>query len=837
MKKRAAGSPGRAGVLTAAARHSATVLAVTAAHWRIVLTVLALIVRCAPAAAQAPATAADFTVSDIKIEGLQRVSEGTVYNYLPVNIGDHLTPQRVREAIRALYVTGFFRDVQMRREGNTLIVVVLERPSIESFEITGNKDIKTEDLQKSLRGVGLAAGKTFDRSVLEDVTQYLTDQYFARGKYGVKITSTVEEEAGNRVKIKIDIKEGSRAKIREINIVGDTRFPQKQILETLELKTPNWLSWYKQDDRYSRESLQGDLEKVRNFYMDRGYANFQIESTQVAIAPEKEDIFITINVDEGQVYKVSEIKLAGTFVVPRAELERLLLIHPGDTFNRKLITSSQELMQNRMGRDGYAFAKVDPVPTADNVHHTVSLTFFVDPANRVYVRNISFSGSNRINDEVLRREMRQLEGGWLSNTSLERSKQRIQRLPYVKTVEFETTPVAGTPDLVDVNYKIEEGPASQLSGGIGYSETYKFMLNGSYADSDFLGTGQRIAVNLNGGAFSKVYTVSHTNPYTNIDNVQRTESITFSDVTQFVSSSSQFSSQTLSLGPTWAYPITEFMYIRMGVAFNSSHLLTNSLSSAIQAQQWVQQNGNSFSRLGHDDATNNYYVFYGTDFHTLEAITGWDWDTRNRTLFADRGFRQSVSFSITTPGSNINYFIANYQFVKYVPLYHGFTLSFLEGADYGAPLQNTTAIPPYRQFFGGGPDNVRGFRETFLGPRDQFGNPYGGNFRLTSQNEIIFPMPSKFAQTARVSAFFDMGGVYYQGSKETFYGPDGVTPECWTFHCQGLKRSIGIAVQWLAPLGLFRFSLGLPLNAKSGNGVTTWGDEREVFQFSVGNAF
>src|SRR3984885_15286219 len=282
-----------------------------------------------PLAVPPPAsTATDFNVGDIKVEGLQRVSEGTVYNYLPVNIGDHLTPQRVREAIRALYATGFFRDVQMRREGNTLIVVVLERPSIESFEITGNKDIKTEDLQKSLRGVGLAAGKTFDRSVLEDVTQYLTDQYFARGKYGVRIESKVEEEAGNRVKIKIDIKEGSRAKIREINIVGDTKFKQKDILETLELKTPNWLSWYKQDDRYSRESLQGDLEKVRNYYMDRGYANFQLESTQVAIAPEKEDIFITVNIEEGQVYKVSQIKLAGTFVVPQAGPEPLLVLPP-----------------------------------------------------------------------------------------------------------------------------------------------------------------------------------------------------------------------------------------------------------------------------------------------------------------------------------------------------------------------------------------------------------------------------------------------------------------------------------------------------------------------------
>jgi outer membrane protein insertion porin family len=805
---------------------------------RIALAAGALALQCALALAQTAAAPADFTVGDIRVEGLQRVSEGTVYNYLPVNIGDHLTAARVREAIRALYATGFFRDVQLRRDGSTLIVVVAERPSIESFEITGNKDIKTEDLQKSLRNVGLATGKTFDRSVLEDVTQYLTDQYFARGKYGVKIDSHVEEEAGNRVKIKIEIKEGARAKIRQINIVGNTRFRQKDILETLELKTPNWLSWYKQDDRYSRESLQGDLEKVRNYYMDRGYANFQLASTQVAIAPEKEDIFITVNVEEGQVYKVSQIKLAGTFVVPQAELEQLLLIHPGDTFNRKLITSSQELMQNRMGRDGYAFAKVEPVPTADNSSHTVALTFFVDPGNRVYVRSITFSGENRINDEVLRREMRQLEGGWLSNTSLERSKQRIQRLPYVKNAEFETTPVAGAPDLVDVNYKIEEGPASQLSGGIGYSETYKFMLNGSYADADFLGTGQRIAVNLNGGAFSKVYSIQHTNPYTNIDNLQRTISLTYSNVTQFVSSSSTFSSQTISFGPTWAYPITEYMYFRFGAAFDRSQLLTNTLSSALQAQQWVRQNGHPYTRLAHDDATNNEFVFYGTNFKSVEAVAGWDWDTRNRTLFADRGMRQSVSFSVTAPGSDVKYWIGNYQFIRYLPLWRKFTLSFLEGVDYGAPLGTTTAVPPYRQFYGGGPDNVRGYRESRLGPKDQFGNPYGGNLRITSQNELIFPMPGKYAQTARVSLFFDMGNIYQTGTRIRFYGPDQVSPQSYQFTgFSSLKRSFGVAVQWLAPLGLFRFSFGVPLNSKRGDGLTRWGDETEGFQFSVGNAF
>src|ERR1700742_5065135 len=643
---------------------------------RAVLASVALFTRCAVAISQsAPvqtATEASFTVGDIKVEGLQRVSEGTVYNYLPVNIGDHLTPQRVREAIRALYATNFFRDVQMRRDGKTLVVGVLERPSIESFEITGNKDIKTEDLQKSLRNVGLATGKTFDRSVLEDVTQYLTDQYFSRGKYGVKVETKVDEESGNRVKIKIEIKEGKRAKIRQINLPGDTKFKQKEILETLELKTPNWLSWYKQDDRYLRETLQGDLEKIRNFYMDRGYANFNIESTQVAIAPEKDDIFITVNLQEGDVFKISDIKLAGTFVVPKKELELLVLVRPGDTFNRKLITSTQELIQNRLGRDGYAFAKGEPVPTPDNAAHTVSLTFFIDPGNRVYVRNITFSGTNRINDEVLRREMRQLEGGWMSNTSLERGKQRVQRLPYVKSVEFETTPVTGAPDLVDVNYKIEEGPSAQLGGGIGYSETYKFQLNASYSDANFLRTGQRLAVELNGGAFSKVYSIQHTNPYTTVDNLQRTISLTYRDVTQFVSSSSNFSSKTLSFGPTWAYPLTEFQYLRFGAVLESAQLLTSSIGSALQAQQWVQQNGHPYSRVGHDDSSNNEYVFYGTNFHDVELVAGWDWDTRNRTLFADRGSRFSASVSTTTPGADVEYYIANATFVHYVPLWKNF---------------------------------------------------------------------------------------------------------------------------------------------------------------------
>jgi len=806
----------------------------------VLLAAVALAVHSAIALAQAQVQSSDaeFTVGDIKVEGLQRISEGTVFNYLPVNIGDHLTPQRVREAIRALYATGFFRDVELRREGNTLVVVVLERPSIESFTISGNKDIKTKDLQKSLRNVGLAPGKIFDRSVLEDVTQYLTDQYYSRGKYGVAIDTKVTPDTDNRVKVAIKITEGNRAVIRAINIVGDTRYKQKDILGTFQLKTPNWLSWYKQDDRYARETLQGDLDRLRDYYMDRGYANFQINSTQVQITPEKGDIFIDINITQGEVYKISSVKLAGIFVVPKPELEQLVEIQPGEIFNRKLITATQKLIQDRLGEDGYAFAKVDPVPTPDDRNHTVALTFFIDPGNRVYVRNITFSGETSINDVVLRREMRQLEGGWLSNVALERSKQRIQKLPYVKEVSYSNTPVAGSPDQVDVDYKIKQGPAAQLSGGIGYSATYKLMLNANYADADFLGTGNRFAIDLEGGAYNKVYSIQYTDPYLTMNEVGQTLSATYRDVTQFVSSSSNFSSKNLSIGPTWSYPISEFQYLTFGAAFESSQLLTTSYSSAQQSNEWVQENGHPYTRLVHQDFTNNDYELFGTNFHDVLAVAGWGIDSRNRSLFADRGNRTAITGRITIPGSVVKYYMVDFSFQQYVPIWaHWLTLSFLDRVDYGGALGKTTAIPPYQQFFGGGPDSVRGFREDWLGPRDNFGNPYGGNFQITSQNELILPMPAKWRENARVSLFFDVGNVFYTGDKIHFFGPDLATPE--HYHLNGwndLKRSTGLAVEWLAPLGLFRFSYGLPLNAKHGT-TTTWGDETEGFQFSIGQAF
>jgi outer membrane protein insertion porin family len=812
-------------------------------------------------------TQADFAVTNIRIEGLQRISEGTVYNYLPVNIGDHVTAARVREAVRSLYNTGFFRDVQMRRDGGTLVVLVVERPAIESFEITGNKDLKTEDLQKSLRNVGLAAGKTFDRSVLEEVKGYLTDTYFNRGKYAVSIDEKVEDDSGNRVKIKITIKEGSRAKIRTINIVGNHVYTDKEIGKTFELQTPNWLSWYKQDDRYSSESLTGDQEKLRSFYMDRGYANFQIDSTQVAIAPEKDDIFITLNIDEGGVYKVGEVKLAGTFPVPKAELEQLILVTKGETYSRKLVTATQELIQNRLGQEGYAFAKVDPVPTTDKASGIVALTFFVDPGNRVYVRNITFSGAKRINDEVLRREMRILEGGWLSNVGLDRSKQRLQRLPYITKVDSETTPVPGSSDQVDVDYKIEEGPGASLSGGVGYSETYKFELNGNYTDSNFLGSGQRVAVNLSAGEYNKVYSLSETNPYTNVDNLTRTYNFSYRDSSQFTSSSSDFNTKIVTLGESFGYPLSEYQFLNAGYNLQGVQLVAIEGSSALQSLQWVEHNGHTYKAtatgLAFDSTTASYsegsYQLDGTRFAVAQLLAGWSYDSRNRGIFPDRGTHQTLSFSYTPPITGVSYYKVNYEFVKYVPLFAKWVFAFTGDLGYGGGLGKTETLPPYELFYGGGPDSVRGFQESELGPKDQYGNPYGGNMNVLARSELIVPMPPKIASSARVSLFVDVGNVFSTGKSPQFYAPPGtpsnpeysigdvtqadlsnpavLTPINYGFAFSRLKESVGVSVQWLAPLGLFRFSLAVPLNSQRELDGVTWGDQTERFQFSVGQAF
>ena len=772
---------------------------------------------------------ADFVVKDMRVEGLQRISEGTVFNYLPINIGDTIDAIRVGEAIRALYGQNLFDDIEMRREDDTLVVVIRERPSIESFTIDGNKDIKTEDLMDSLRGVGLARGRTFDRSVLDNVEMFLREQYYDRGKYGVKVVSNVQDRPNNTVRVSIDIKEGERAKIRQVNLVGNLSFDDDEIREHFTLDTANWLSWFRQDDHYAKEALEGDLETLRSFYMDRGYADFRIDSTQVAISPNKKDIFVTINVNEGDVYTISEVNLVGDMVIPEIYLTSLIFAQPGSVFNQNLLTQSSDAMQFRLGAEGYANAQIEPVPELDEEKKEASITFYVNPQSRVYVRNIIFNGIDQVDDEVLRREMRQLEGAYLSNALMDRSKIRLQRLPYIEPgVDYRTTPVPGSPDLVDIELDLEYRMPGQFSGGVGYSESQKLLLNGSIVHTNFLGSGNRVAVELNSGRFQKLYSISFTDPYRTMDGIRRTLSVNFRDITQFTSAASSFSTTSAGATIDYGYPISEFQTLSFGGTFQHSELLS-SVNSTLQAQEWVANNGNSFT----EDIGNGSAVI-GSEFDTFELIVGWTYDSRNRTIFATRGTRQQLFLAVTAPGSEVEYFQARFNFTKYFPITNRWVVRLNAELGVGEAIGDTTALPPYKQFFGGGPQSVRGFKESYLGPRDSFGRPYGGNMLVASQLELIIPLPDKFASQARASLFYDIGNVFNTG--EVSFTDKLGSPIEYKPDFRKLRESVGISVQWLAPLGLFRFSYAYPLNAFTGND-RFYGDEVERFQFSIGQAF
>lgn len=776
----------------------------------------------------ASASFGPFVVRDMRVEGLQRISEGTVFNYLPINIGDQVDSIRIGEAIGALYNQGLFDDIEMRRDGDTLVIAVSERPSIESFEIDGNKDIKSEDLLESLRGVGLASGKTFDRSVLDNVESFLREQYYDRGKYGVQIESTVTPRPNNTVAIRVDVKEGDRARIRQVNIVGNETFPENEIREDFTLDTANWLSWIRQDDRYEKQGLEGDLETLESFYKDRGYADFKIESTQVAISPNKKDMYVTITIDEGDKYTIADAKLVGEMVIPEAFLTPLILARPGSTFNQALLTQSAELMQIRLGEQGYANAEIQPVPELDRETKEATIRFFIDPQQRVYVRRINFNGIDEIDDEVLRREMRQMEGAFLSNRLVDRSKVRLQRLPYIESVEVENVPVPGSPDLVDVDFDLEYRMPGQFSGGVGYSESQKLILNGSIVHTNFMGSGNRVALDLNSGRFSKLYSLSHTDPYRTMDGVRRTVGISYRDITQFVSGASDFSTTTASASIDYGYPISEFQTVSFGLAFQHSELLA-STGSTRQAQEWVLGNGDSYI-----EDSGAGFEFFGTDFDTVELIAGWSYDSRNRALFATRGTRQQLFLTMAAPGSDVEYYTARYGLTKYVPITNKWLVRFNADLAIGEGINDTSALPPYKQFFGGGPQSVRGFRESYLGPRDTFGNPYGGNVLVASQLELILPLPDKLASQARASLFYDVGNVFNTG--EVSFTDKLGSPVAYEPDFDNLRSSVGVGVQWLAPLGLFRFSYAYPLNAYDGND-RFFGDDVERFQFSIGQAF
>jgi outer membrane protein insertion porin family len=745
-----------------------------------------------------------FTLEDIRIEGLQRISAGTVFNYLPVKVGDAVTTEDTPRIIRALYKTGFFTDISLQRDGRVLVVSLKERPAIGTIEIEGNKDIETDKLKQALKDIGMAEGRVFNRSILDKIEQELQRQYFSHGKYAVTLTSTVTPLERNRVGIKLKISEGVTARIKQINIIGNEVFPENKLLDLFELGPSGWMSVFTKNDYYSKQKLSGDLETLRSYYLDRGYINFEIESTQVSITPDKKDIFITVVVKEGAVHTISDIKLAGDLVVKKEDLFPLMELHRGDVFSRKAVTASSERISQALGDKGYAFANVNSIPEIDKTNKQVALTFFVDPGKRVYVRRINISGNTKTRDEVLRREMRQMESAWFSSERVKRSRERLQRLGFFEEVNIETPAVAGSADEVDVNVSVKEKSSGVLAASIGYSQTDGIIFNTSITQNNFLGTGKQMSLGFNNSSTNTLYRFSYTNPYYTIDGISRGFNLSYRKTDFSQLNTLSYITNVGEIGVNFGLPISDTAQIGLDASYVHTDLRPG---TSQVADAFASENGSLF----------NDYRF------TLS----WRDDSRDSAIFPKRGALQRLAAMVSVPLSDLEFYRLSYTHDRYVPLWRDLVLNLNGEVGYGDGIGGTHNLPFFENFFAGGPRSVRGFRQNTLGPRettDVHSDPIGGNFKMVGGIELILPslLGGQFAKTTRFTTFFDAGNVWQT------YGGKG--RESVGFDIQDLRYSVGVGVGWLSPIGALSVSIGFPLNSKEG-------DRTENFQFNLGQVF
>lgn len=749
--------------------------------------------------------AEEFVIEDIRVEGLERITPGTVFNYLPVKVGDRFDDTLSGEAVRSLFQTGFFDDVRLERDGNVLVVILKERPAIGNITVTGNKDIKTEDLMTGLRQVGFAEGRVFDQSLLDKVEQELRRQYFSLGKYAVKIDTTVDELDKNRVGISIEVSEGKTARIKDINIVGNESFDTDDLLDEFDLTTPTLFSFLTKSDQYSRQKLAADLERLHSYYLDRGYVNFNVDSTQVSITPDKKDIYITINITEGEQFTIDQIKLAGDLILPKEELVKQIDVYQGDVFSRKEVTDSSTNLTEALGNIGYAFANVNAIPDIDNENKTVSLTFFVDPGKRVYVRRISFAGNTKTRDEVLRREMRQQEGGWISTKKVERGKVRLQKLGFFRDVNVETPAVAGTTDQVDVNYAVEEMPSGNLMAGIGFSQGQGLIFQTSVSQDNFLGSGKRVSFTFNNSEVNRRFGLAYTNPYYTIDGISRGFNAFFQETDAFEANVTQFDSTIWGGGVDFGVPISEFNFLNINFNYENTEIEANPLFASTEVSDFIEENGGRFDILR-----------FGSSF---------TYDSRNKALLPDSGTLQRVRGEVGLPfvGDSLEFYKVDYRTQWFFPLIEDYILLLQGQLGYGDGFGSTDALPFFENFYAGGPRSVRGFEENTLGPRDtplpgsvRGPRPLGGNVKIVAGAEVILPVPFlRDLESVRVSGFFDAGNVY---------GPDE------DVDLGELRYSTGLSGIWISPFGVVSVSIAAPLNSRSE-------DDTQPFQFTFGTSF
>ncbi len=754
-----------------------------------------------------------FVVQDIRVEGIQRTEPGTIFNYLPVRVGETMDNEKATQAIKSLYGTGFFKDVRIEADNGVLVVLVQERSAIASISFNGNKSFPSDKMLEGLKQIGLADGLIFDRSMLDRAEQEIKRQYLAQGKYAATVKTITSPLERNRVAIRFDIEEGAVSKIRSINIVGNKDFKDDVLLEQLKLTTPNWLSWWNKDDQYSKQKLTADLESLRSFYMNQGYLEFNVDSTQVSITPDKRDIYITVNITEGAKYKVSEIKMAGEILLPEDEALALISVQEGEFFNRQKVTESSKAISDRLGNDGYAFANVNAVPAVDKENHMVGFTFFVDPGRRVYVRRINLTGNTRTRDEVLRREMRQLESSWYGAEKINRSKQRLERLQYFEDVNVETPAVPGTTDQVDLNINVTEKSTGSVQFGAGLSSSEGVIFGVTVNQNNFLGTGNRVSAQVNTGDINTTYSLSYTDPYFTPDGISRGFDVYRRDVDTTSLDIASYKSSSYGLGVRFGMPLNERDSVSAGLTFDNTE---------------VELNENSPERFRLYCGSGNQN---GCSNNSLLLNLGWAHDTRDNVLFPNSGVLQRITSEIGLPGLDLEYYKLEYKHSWFRPISKNVTLM-LNGEVGYADSYGDRDFPFFKNFYLGGVNSVRGYETSAIGPRatdPQRGEDFavGGTKRLLGNVELYFPIPGmKDSKQLRLSTFIDVGSVWGETGDDELANGQG----CNSTLSDCLRYSTGVGVSWFSPFGPIKLVFAKALNEQEG-------DRTQVLQFQLGTQF
>lgn len=764
-----------------------------------------------------------FAVKDIRVEGIQRTEAGTIFNYLPVKVGETMDDEKATQAIKSLYGTGFFKDVRIEADNGVLVVTVQERAAIAQISFNGNKSFPTDKMKEGLKQIGLAEGLIYDKSMLDRAEQEIKRQYLSQGKYGATVKTVVSPLERNRVAIRFDIEEGAISKIRSINIVGNQAFDEKDLLAEFSLTTPNWLSWWNKDDQYSKQKLTADLETLRSFYMNQGYLEFNVDSTQVSITPDKRDIYITVNITEGEKYTVTDIKLAGEMLLPEDEARKLISVESGEIFNRQKITESSKAIGDRLGNDGYAFSNVNAVPEVDKEKHTVAFTFFIDPGRRVYVRRINLTGNTRTRDEVLRREMRQLESAWYGADKITRSKQRLERLGFFEDVNVETPAVPGTTDEVDLNINVTEKSTGSVQFGAGLSSSDGIVFGVTVNQSNFLGTGNRVSANINTGSVNTTYALSYTDPYFTPDGVSRGFDIYRRDVDTSDLDTGSYDSSSYGVGVRFGIPLNERDAVTAGLTLDTTKIDLNSDSPFQYRDYCTQISGGDLS---------------GCTVNSWVLALGWSHDTRDNILYPSDGVLQKITGDVGLPGMDLDYFKLNYKHIWYKSLSKDITLMLSGEAGYGDGYGDSQ-YPFFKNFYTGGVNSVRGYATSSIGARalerdrdDGEINDYaiGGTKLLVGNAEVFFPVPFlKDSKQFRLSVFLDAGTVWGINPGISSSGQVAAEGTCdGASDC--LRYSTGLGISWYSPFGPIKVVLAKALNE-------TNIDDTEVLQFQLGSQF